>query len=213
MGNWFENNPAKSVVIHTFVVIGATWAFFTFVYDENRLNLSRAQVEESKSVAEQYKAKADVLQTENLRLAAQNDTYVRWLQGQNGSFPNLEAQIKRLESEKTKLTEALTKAEGGQTPSTSSPTPTGPYAYESRELKQGQAFVDPLTGASIGVSDINADYQARASVTLPGRDTQIVSASPGQTWKFDYHDKKFILTLTKVIWLTNSFQVSVREMQ
>jgi len=44
MSNWFENNPTRSILIHTVVVAAATWAFFVFIFDENKVNLHEAKV-------------------------------------------------------------------------------------------------------------------------------------------------------------------------
>ena len=213
MSNWFETNQTKSVILYTLLVIAGTWAFFTFVFDENRINLSRAQVEEAKAMAEQYKAKSEVLQTENARLAVQNGTYLRWLEGQPGTFPYLELQVTKLNEEKSELAESLKSTKATASAQPVKPTPKT-YTRESEPLKAGETFVDPETGATLGVSEMNIAKQAKVTVSLPGKQTEIADAvTPGKTWTFDYQGRKFVLTLTTVTWLNDTFQASVRELR
>jgi hypothetical protein len=220
VSNWFETNQTKSVILYTLLVIAGTWAAFTFIFDENRINLSRAQVEEAKAMAEQYKAKSEVLQTENARLAVQNSTYLRWLEGQSGTFPSLELQVAKLSEEKNTLAEALsnTKPTASAEPTrpaepTSTAEPPKIYARESGPLKLGQTFVDPETGAIIGVSEMTPSNQAKVTVSLPGKATETADrVTPGKIWNFDYQGRKFVLTLTNTTWLNDTFQASVREL-
>ena len=47
---------------------------------------------------------------------------------------------------------------------------------------------------------------------MPGRKAEdIDGVKPGKSWDFEKSDIKYKLTVTKVNWLNNSFQVQVKE--
>jgi len=68
VSNWFEDHPIRSIIVHTLIVAGAVWAAFAFIFDENKVAVYRAQVENEKATATQYKAKTEVLEVEIARL-------------------------------------------------------------------------------------------------------------------------------------------------
>src|SRR5207237_10846135 len=96
MGNWFESSPARSVIIHTLVVAGAVWAAFAFVFDENKVNAFKAQVESEKATSNQYKAKTEVLEVEIARLRDENKKYQEWLTATPATIPFFESRLKAL---------------------------------------------------------------------------------------------------------------------
>jgi hypothetical protein len=84
-----------------------------------------------------------------------------------------------------------------------------PY-YFSKELKEGQTFIDPYTGAALGVTRIHIGNQAEVSLTLPGEQTQFFDVvRPGTAWHFQQFDSPFSLIITKINYTTSSFQVDI----
>lgn len=97
MSNWFEENPTKSIISYTLVVIAATWAASYFVIDENKINLYRSQVDNEKSVNRQLQAKVSVLEGKILDLSNENKQLKEWLSSEATSYPALVNKIQALE--------------------------------------------------------------------------------------------------------------------
>ncbi|MBR9857734.1 MAG: hypothetical protein GYB38_08495 [Gammaproteobacteria bacterium] len=217
MSNWFQEHPSTAIVGHTILISTATWLVSSFIIDENKVNLYKAQAENSKaqikneqSIAEQYKAKISVLESEIVNLRTINQRYLSWLREDSQSFPSLEKKVAGLESQ---LNEALVRA--AVVPN-SNDEPKAKPIYVPYEFKgsfeQGGSFVDPKTSATIGVSAISPDYTATGVLYIPGKDTvELSRTKPGATWVFDKNEKTYKLTLESVNWINNSLEASVVE--
>lgn len=209
--NWFEESPARSVVIHTLVVGGAVWAAFAFVFDENKVNAVRAQVENEKAIASQYKAKTEVLEVEVARLRDENKKYETWLTTTPTSIPFLEAKIKTLTDENNRLQQEHSEPRPTDSAPLSSEQPGAPYAA-SKTLSLGEAYVDQKTGATIGIGKISDNFTATGNITLPGQKPQIIEKIiAGNNWFFTHSGQKYQLIVLKVDWFSNKAEVSVRE--
>lgn len=85
------------------------------------------------------------------------------------------------------------------------------YHY-SRELKEGETFLDPYTGAALGISQIYGSNHAVGSVSLPGKETQNFDyVQPGTAWRFNQSGATFSLIITKINHSDNSFHVDIKE--
>lgn len=219
MSNWFQENPAITIIGHTILIATTTWLVSSFVIDENKVNLYKAQAENAnaqikneKAIAEQYKAKVSVLESEVSNLRAINQRYLSWLSEEPKSFPALEKKVSGLESQ---LRAALIRATDTTKSNTNSePNPIYvPYEFKG-SFKMGESFVDPKTSATLGVSKISSDYTATGVLYIPGKDTvELSNTKPGETWLFDQNDKTYKLTLESVNWLNNSLKASVVEVE
>ncbi|MFJ5490298.1 hypothetical protein ACIPT9_03305 [Pectobacterium carotovorum] len=217
MSNWFQEHPAITIVGHTILVATTTWLISSFIIDENKVNLYKAQAENSnaqikneQSIAEQYKAKVSALESEITNLRTINERYLSWLGEEPKSFPSLEKKLASIESQ---LNEALQRASEA-TKENNSPKDTSvyiPYEFKS-SFEKGTSFVDPKTSATLGVSDISSDYTATGVLYIPGKNTiDIYRTKPGATWFFEHNDKSYKLTLESVNWINNSLKASVVE--
>ena len=209
MSNWFEENPTKSVVSYTLVVIAATWAASYFVIDENKINLYKSQVDNEKSVNRQLQAKISVLEGKILELSNENKQLKEWLSTDSASYPTLVRKIKRLEKELSELPAAL--PEDIKSTQDSSGVDR-PYSY-SESFVMGQSFTDPLTNATIGVSQIASDYTADIYLFLPGKEsTEKKGVKPGSSWVYEFDKKQYKLTLNKIEWIGSSLKATVVQM-
>jgi hypothetical protein len=212
VSNWFESNPTRTVIIHTFLVATAVWAFFVFVFDENKVAAYRAEVENEKATASQYKAKTEVLEVEIARLREESRKYLEWMVNTPNTIPYLEQRIKTLTDEnnrqKAQLA-AVAKVEPSGTPSLT----TIPYS-NTKLLNIGEAFIDPRTNATLGIGKIAPDFTANIVLNVPGEKArELPQAKAGETWKFTKGDKYYQLTLSKVDWFTNKAEVQLRELE
>ena len=218
MENWFQEHPVYTIVGHTILIATTTWIISSFIIDENRVNLYKAQTENAsaqinneKAISEQYKAKISVLELELSKLRQENQRYLSWLSQEPKSIPALENKIKALEDQ---LKTVLAKVKSGLavTPNQDSGVKL-PYEFKSPFLK-GESFVDPKTKATLGVSGIYADYTASGVIYLPGSGTvELDNVKPGSSWEFEKDGTKYKLTLNGVNWLNNRLEASVAEMK
>lgn len=206
MSNWLQEHPAYTIIGHTIVVATATWLVSSFVIDENKVNLYRAQTENANAISEQYKAKASVLELELSRLRVENERYLSWLTQEPKTIPALENKIKALEA---KLASSKPIVDSGSP----LPKPTKlPYEFTS-PFSKGETFVDPKTKASIGISNIGANYTATGVLYLPGeKNIELKEVKPGSTWTFEQNGVSYKMTLEGVNWINNSLKASVTEL-
>lgn len=212
MPNWFQEHPGYTIIGHTIVVATTTWLVSSFVIDENKVNLYRAQAENADAISEQYKAKVSVLELELARLRGENERYLSWLMQEPRTIPALESKIKALES---KLAASSQPSEGiGQSPAKSSAgTEELPYEF-TIPFSKGESFVDPKTKATLGISDINPDYTAEGVLYLPGgKNIELQRVKPGSTWIFEQDGSNYKMTLEGINWINNSLRASVVELE
>ena len=217
MSNWFQEHPVSTIIGHTILVATTTWLVSSFVIDENKVNLYKAQTENAnaqikneQAIAEQYKAKVSVLESEIVSLRTINQRYLSWLSEEPKSFPSLEKKVSALESQ---LNAALLRAsEIPKDNSVSKDAPVYvPYEFQG-SFEKGGSFVDPRTSATLGVSNISPNYTATGVLYIPGKDTvELTETKPGETWIFNQNDKTYKLTLESVNWINNSVKASVIE--
>lgn len=219
MSNWFQEHPVTTIVGHTILVATTTWLVSSFVIDENKVNLYKAQAENAnaqikneQAIAEQYKAKVSVLESEIVSLRTLNLRYLSWLSEEPKSFPALEKKVASLESQ---LSAALVRAsEVSKINSLPKADPIYvPYEFKS-SFEKGGSFVDPRTSATLGVSNISPNYTATGVLYIPGKDTvELSNVNPGATWLFEQNDKTYKLTLESVNWINNSLNASIVEIE
>ena len=213
MSNWFESSPARSVVVHTLVVAAAVWAAFAFIFDENKVSVFKAQVENEKATSNQYKAKTEVLEVEIARLRDENKKYQEWLTATPNTIPFVESKLKVLTEENAKLSLELKSAprSSAAASSASNESPQKAYAF-SRLMNIGEAFVDPKTNATLGIGVISPDFTASATLTLPnGKSQDLPKLKSGDNWIFTLGANRYQLTVLKVDWFTNKAEVLVKE--
>jgi len=224
MSNWFQDNPVFTIIGHTALVATTTIVFTTFVLDENKINFYKAQSESAtaqinneKAIAEQYKAKVSVLESDITALRSDNERYLKWLGQDSKSFPSLEQEITNLNAKlKDAVLESTAKSSNNNKSNTlpiTSPSEASPLPYQfSSEFVRGSSFVDPKTRATIGVSDISSRYTATGIISIPGKDNlELSDVKPGSSWSFSENGTHYKLTLEGVNWINNTLKASVVE--
>jgi len=208
MSNWFESNPTKSIITYTLVIVTFTWAASFFVLDENKVNLYKAQVENEKTVNRQLNVKISVLEEKLLSLSNENNRFEKWLFEDTSSYPFLIEKITELEKKiKTKDLKKHTTDKAKQL----SNIVKKPYLY-SEVFVMGQSFTDPLTNATLGVSQISIKYTADIYLYLPGKEAiEEVGIKPGTSWIYEYNKKQYKLTLNTVNWTGSTLKATVVE--
>lgn len=220
MSNWFQEHPATSIITYTLVIVGATWATSTFILQDNRLNLARSELESQKAVAEQYKAKTELLQNDIAALRSENQEYRAWLAQAKDAMPVMVPQLIDL---KRQLAELKAKPENlkdtaAVTPSTtpSAPMTNATSASTVRKLvprgfsevkvaKLGSAAIDDTTGSIVTVLRTSVSRTAKLTLAFPGQspitDEQ---AYPGKQYRFEWGGQNITLTLLEIEFYTDT---------
>jgi hypothetical protein len=210
MSNWFEDHPARSIIIHSFIVAGAVWAAFAFVFDDNKVAAIRAQAENEKAAADQHKAKTEFLEVEIARLREENRKYLEWMANTPNTIPYLEQKLKHLVEENGLQKSELTRATRTESSGVTAPSVL-PYS-NTKVLNVGESLVDPKTDATLGIGRITQDFTASAVLNLPGEKPQeLAQVKAGASWTFDKDDKRYQLTVSKVDWFLNKAEVILKE--
>lgn len=68
MPNWFERNATKGIIIYTILIMGSTFAFYKFTFEERKLDNCKSQIVSVQTEIEQHKSRIDYLERENLQL-------------------------------------------------------------------------------------------------------------------------------------------------
>jgi hypothetical protein len=202
MSNWFENHPARSIVGYTFIVIAATWAFFTFVVEQRKIDLAKAETENYKSQAEQLNAKIGILEMQIASLKGERDFYLDTLKSFPDTLPTLKKNLEESKQETLRLAEQLRSA--GIKNALYSATET---------ISKGSSYIDERTGTIIGVTDISSNDNATVSLEFPGKPRLTVEkVTAGQSWTFQHKDKQFRLVITDVKWVGSLAKIRIDEL-
>lgn len=195
MPNWFESNPTKSVVSYTIVVAAATWAMFTFVLQDNRINLVRSELETQKSLTEQYRSKVELLQRDLDATRNENAEYRHWLGKIDHAIPVIVPRI-------TELKEKIASLESSRAAALKSVPNNSILRARKETATRGTAYVDDLTGAVVAVLSVSVFRTAQISLKLPDKDAPIIAdASPGSQWTFTHQDQKLVLTILSISYV------------
>lgn len=212
MSNWFENHPIRSIIIHTIIVAGAVWAAFAFIFDENKVAVYRAQVENEKTTANQYKAKTEVLEVEIARLREESRKYLEWMVNTPNTIPYLEQRIKTLTDENNRQKAQL--AGIVRVEPSAAGSLVRPLYSNFKVMNIGESFVDPRTNATLGIGRIAPDFTASVLLNVPGEKArELAQAKPGETWTFTKNDKQYQITLSKIDWFANKAEVQLKEVE
>jgi hypothetical protein len=93
------------------------------------------------------------------------------------------------------------------------------YSYRLDDLKEGGAFVDPLTNSTISVYRIQSDFTASAILDYPDGFNTVyfekpdpIKVRPGDSWNnIYYHKKNYKLTIVSIDFINKTFSVEIQE--
>ncbi|MBM4285677.1 MAG: hypothetical protein FJ128_10585 [Deltaproteobacteria bacterium] len=188
------------------IIIGIPYSLYIYKCKELSNFYNRIE-SEWKAKLENHKSKIDYLERRINDLQYDNNKYLMLLQASPQSIPFLNKRITELEEELGKLKSA------GLIPTKPKPPaePNEIYLY-FKEMKKGDAFIDPLSGSTLGVSEIFEDNTASIALTLPGQPTKsLIRVLPGTSWNYSYKATNYRITITTIRWLTGNYIVEVRE--
>lgn len=202
MSNWFEDNPCKSIILYTILIVGATWGATRFILQDNRIELLRSELDVQKALSEQYKTKAEFLSKDLENVRAENTEYRAWLSQSKVAFPAI---MPRLTELKTYIA-----ALEGQVAQLSKNTAA--YTPVVKNARRGIPIVDEQTGLQIDVKEVTIDRRASIIVKFPDRDTKsYLSVKRGEQFKFKHGPASYTLSVVEVYYLADSIEFSVLQ--
>ena len=204
MSNWFERNPTKSIISYTLMIVGATWAISTFILQDNRISLLRSEIESHKTLTEQYKSKAELLQRDIDTLRAENAEYRAWLGQTKDAVPVM---IPRLTEMKAKLAALEAEAQYFRKQNSSTVT-TLQEQYVG--LGVGRAFIDEFSGLVVMLKKTFPDRTAELVVKLPGESMPISQTIHlGHQWKFMLQGKSYTVTVYDISFIGDGINFKI----
>jgi len=92
------------------------------------------------------------------------------------------------------------------------------YSYRLDDLKEGKAFVDPLTNSTISIFRIQPDFTASAILDYPDGFNTIyfekpdpIKVRPGDSWNnIYYHKKNYKLTIININYSDKNFSIEIQ---
>ena len=86
------------------------------------------------------------------------------------------------------------------------------YERYSGILKEGEAFVDSLTNATIGISEVNYYKQISGNIKLPNKENEAFkNLMPGHSWTYTYNDKMYMLIYVLGDFMSDEYAIKVIE--
>jgi hypothetical protein len=189
--NWFEGHPVFSIISHTIIVAGVTWAASRFIFDEKKLDHYRAIIERKDSEIQALTERLSFVEKENSK-------YLGWLGADELSFPSLTRKIGELEATSKSIAE------------------TGVVDFPSEfptliEVKKNQAIVEKATEVIVALHEVSPSRKALLTLTLPGKEPQkFADKVVGDVWRFERDGKKYRMTLMEVSYITSHAKLDLR---
>lgn len=203
MSNWFENNPTKSIIAYTLTILVAAYASAYFILHENKERRHNAEKENLNIIIQTQRERINLLEYENDNLRNEIKAQTEILQSIPGTTKYYEEKIATL---KKSIADKDTSYQNiGNSINTK-------YIIESDLIDIGHAFVDNLTGTSIGINSISIDRDASGVINLPNRpEIKFSKILAGQRWQFTFEKRNFEIIILELNWVGNKYRVKIIE--
>lgn len=194
MANWFEDHPIRSIISHTVLVAGITWAVSTYILKDNRLKLVQGEVDSQKAISEQYKSKIELLQREVEALRTENFEYKAWLVQSKDAIPVMVPQLLKLKEKVLALEEDAKKINGKN--------PGNVSLLKEQFVSIGKAYIDRELDLIVTVKKISIDRAADVVIRFPDKSTALeAKVNPGEKWDFSANGEKFNIVVSEISWI------------
>ncbi|MBK9479122.1 MAG: hypothetical protein IPN99_09855 [Bacteroidetes bacterium] len=217
MSTWFEQNQTKSVIIYTALISATTWGFYKFIYEENKLDLYKAQIETKQSVIGQYQSRIDFLEKENSKLQVVLNDFEEW--NSKSKDPTLFyktkfeeiADLKKEFTQKKALNDTVIVADNssGQNP---------PEAPELKlpinfEISKGRTYVNDLGKIVIGLNNVHVDQDADFTLSIGNKkNITYENIKVGSSFSFIiFNNKKIAIVLSQTDFISGSARFHINQ--
>ena len=200
MGNWFENNPMKSIIAYSITLAGAVFAITYFLLDTNKENLHRTNISNLENQNKILNQTIELIRFDNQSLKQDNERLKKWLEKTPNTALNLDKKIKQLETLLHKK---------AQTPVESLDKR---YFNQSDVLDKEEAFFDKKVGVTFGITEITTNNTASGVISFPNKANKVFTDKPiGYKWLFKYEQTEYEIILSNLYYVNNKYRLLVRE--
>lgn len=207
--NWFEEHPAKSIISYTVFIFLVTWGGFTFIVDENKVNLYKAETENYKSQVEQYKTRVELLQKEIDSLKMENKEYKDWLSKSENSLPIIVPKIVQLKKELDDVKKSNPQKELNNVKENNLQK-IRTSNKRIFEIQRGISSFDEITGISLSIKNINTNRSASIIITKPdGKTENLEEIYAGYQSIFRHQERTFLLRIIEISWAPDSIKYEI----
>lgn len=198
MANWFEDNPLKSIIVYTLILITGTWAFYKYTFEESKIDLYKSQIESKQSEISQYQAKIDFLETENSKLEVVVKEFQEW--NSKSANPTLfyKSKFEELASFKKTYEQTLFLKDTIFKNSSDSQQIIKPKFPINIQINKGSTYINDEEKIVIAVTNVGVTGKCNLIFNVGNKKNEVVTeAEVGTVFTFQRDTKKINLTLTK----------------
>ena len=195
MSNWFESNPTKSVIGYTILIIGVTWAFYKFTFEESKIDNYKSQIETKQATITQYQARIEYLEEENQKFKSELKDFEEW--NSKSENPTL---FYKSQYEKTIL-------------SRNDSTKTNISQKNNLEnilINKSESYINKDLDLIIGLKDVSVNYGCFFNISYGNKLNQnFENKKVGETLVLDSNKGKIKVTINKVNYVYSSIEISI----
>lgn len=197
MSNWFESNPTKSVIGYTILIIGVTWAFYKFTFEESKIDNYKSQIETKQATITQYQARIEYLEEENLKFKSELKDFEEW--NSKSENPTL---FYKSQYEKTILSRNdFTKTNISEKSN-----------LENILISKSESYINKDLDLIIGLKDVSVNYGCFLNISYGNNLNQnFENKKVGETIALESSKGKIKVTINKVNYVHSSIEISIHK--
>ncbi|MPT30727.1 MAG: hypothetical protein E2600_03480 [Chryseobacterium sp.] len=197
MSNWFEENPTKSITGYTILIIGVTWAFYKFTFEESKIDNYKSQIETKQATISQYQARIEYLEEENLKFRSELKDFEDW--NSKSENPTL---FYKSQYEKTILS---------RKDSTKTNT-SGKNNLENIIINKSESYINKDLDLIIGLKDVSVNDGCFLNISYGNNlNENIENKKVGETIILESNKGKIKLTINKVNFVYSNIEISIHK--
>ncbi|WDF47138.1 hypothetical protein PQ459_01345 [Chryseobacterium sp. KACC 21268] len=197
MSNWFETNPTKSIIGYTILIIGVTWAFYKFTFEESKIDNYKSQIETKQATISQYQARIEYLEEENLKFKSELKDFEEW--NSKSDNPTL---FYKSQYEKTILSRNdSTKINISEKDN-----------LENIIINKSESYINKDLDLIIGLKDVSVNYGCFLNVSYGNNLNQnFENKKVGETIILESNKGKIKATINKVNFVYSNIEISIHK--
>jgi hypothetical protein len=163
------------------------------------------------ALAQEYKAKADLLSADLASLRAENAEYRAWLEKSTDAVPIMVPQLLKLRERVAQLEKSPDLAGAASTTTTAAGVFGAAPNDPNVTVRVGSSYIDSITGTVFGVKHVSVENTADVQITMPGKAAIDEIANPGTRWSFQFKGKPYAVTLREISFITDTVQIQITQ--
>ncbi|RKE77973.1 hypothetical protein [Chryseobacterium sp. AG363] len=197
MSNWFEDNPTKSIIGYTLLIIGASWAFYKFTFEESKIDNYKSQIETKQATISQYQARIEYLEEENIRFKSELKDFEEWNSKSENPTLFYKSQyektiLSRIDSTKTNI---LAKSN-----------------LEKIIINKSESYINKDLDLIIGLKDVSVNYGTYLNISYGNNLNNIFdNKKVGETIILKSNKGQIKITINKINYVYSNIEISIHK--